>query len=36
MEYLEGCNTAIRCVARKVAIMKGGLVYFRDDITAGM
>jgi len=25
-EYLEGCSTAIKCVARKMAAMKGGLV----------
>jgi len=26
MEYPEGCNTAIRRVARKVAAVEGGLV----------
>jgi len=36
MEYLEGCSTAIRCVARKVAAMEGGLVCFGDNFTAGM
>ena len=36
MEYPEGCSTAIRHVARKMAAMEGGLVFFRGDITAGM
>jgi len=36
MEYLEGCSTAIRRVARKVAAMEGGLIRFRDGITTGM
>jgi len=36
MEYPEGCSTAMRCVARKVAAVEGGLVWFRGDITAGM
>jgi len=36
MEYLEGCSTAIRYVVRKVATMKGRLVYFGDDFTMGM
>jgi len=36
MEYLEGCSTAIRRVVKKVAAVEGGLVCFRDDITAGM
>ena len=27
MEYPEGCSTAMRHVARKVAAMEGGLVY---------
>jgi len=36
MEYPEGCSTAIRHVARKVAAMEDGLVCFGDDITAGM
>ena len=26
MEYPDGCSTAIRCVARKVATVEGGLV----------
>jgi len=36
MEYPEGCSTAIRHVARKMAAMEGGLVFFRGDITARM
>jgi len=28
MEYLDGCSTAIRHVARKMAAMEGRLVYF--------
>jgi len=36
MEYPEGCSTTIRCVARKVAAMEGGLVWFRGGITMGM
>jgi len=36
MEYLDGCSTAIRHVARKMAIIKGGLVCFGDDFIAGM
>jgi len=36
MEYPEGCSTTIRHVARKMAAMEGGLVYFEGDITAGM
>jgi len=36
MEYLEGCSTTIRCVARKVAAMEGGLVCFGGDFTMGM
>ena len=36
MEYLEGCSTAMRHVARKVAAVEGGLVWFRDSITVGM
>jgi len=36
MEYLDSCSTAMRCVARKVAIMEGRLVCFRGDFTAGM
>jgi len=26
MEYLDGYSTAVRCVARKMAAMEGGLV----------
>jgi len=36
MEYLEGCSTTMRCVARKVAAMEGRLVWFRGGFTAGM
>ena len=36
MEYPEGCSTAIRCVARKVATVEGRLVYFGGDFTAGI
>jgi len=36
MEYLEGCSTAMKCVARKMAAMEGGLVWFRGGFTAGM
>jgi len=28
MEYLDGCSTAIRHVAKKMAAMEGGLVCF--------
>ena len=35
-EYPEGCSTAMRRVARKVAAVEGGLVGFRGGITAGM
>ena len=35
-EYPEGCSTAIRHVARKVAAMEGRIVFFRGDITTGM
>jgi len=35
-EYPESCSTAIRCVARKVAAMEGGLVLFRGDSTMEM
>jgi len=35
-EYLEGCSTAMRHVARKVATVEGGLVWFRGSITVGM
>ena len=34
-EYLEGCSTAIRRVARKVAAMEGRLVWFRGSFTMG-
>jgi len=36
MEYPEGCNTAIRHVTRKVAIVEGRLICFGDDFTTGM
>jgi len=36
MEYPEGCSTAIKCVARKVAAVEGGLVGFRGGLTVGM
>jgi len=36
MEYLDGCSTTIRHVARKVAAVEGGLVCFGDDFTTGM
>ena len=36
MEYPDSCSTAIRCVARKVAAMEGGLVCFGDDFTMGV
>jgi len=36
MEYLDGCSTAIRYVARKVATMEGKLVCFGDDFTMWM
>jgi len=26
MEYPDGCSTAVRCVARKVVVVEGGLV----------
>ena len=32
----RGCSTAIRHVARKVAIMEGGLICFGGDTTTGM
>ena len=35
-EYPEGCSTAIRHVARKVATVEGRLVCFRGNITAGI
>jgi len=36
MEYPDGCSTAIRRIARKVAAVEGGLVWFRGSITAEM
>jgi len=36
MEYPEGCSTAMRRVARKVAAMEGGLVWFKGSFIAGM
>jgi len=36
MEYSEGCSTTIRYVARKMAAIEGGLVWFRGGFTAGM
>jgi len=36
MEYPDGCSTAMRCIARKVATVEGGLVCFGGDSTAGM
>jgi len=36
MEYLDGCSTAIRYVAKKVAAVEGGLVYFRGVFTVEM
>jgi len=36
IEYLDGCSTTIRHVARKVAAIEGGLVYLEDDITTGI
>jgi len=35
-EYPEGCSTTIKRVARKVAAVEGGLVWFGGGITAGM
>ena len=35
MEYLDGCNTAIRRVMRKVAAMKGELIWFEGGFTIG-
>jgi len=35
-EYPEGCSTTIRHVARKVAAVEGGLVWFRGSTTTGM
>ena len=34
-EYLEDCSTAMRRVARKVAAVEGGLVWFGSGFTAG-
>jgi len=36
MEYPDGYSTTIRCVARKMAAMEGGLIYFGGDFTTGM
>jgi len=36
MEYPEGCSTAMRRVARKVATVKGRLVWFGGGFTTGM
>jgi len=36
MEYLDGCSTTIRRVARKVAAVEDRLVYFEGDSIAGM
>jgi len=36
MEYLEGCSTAMKRVARKVAAVEGRLVWFEDGFTTGM
>ena len=35
MEYLEGCSTTLRCVARKVATVESGLVWFGGGFTMG-
>ena len=35
MEYLEGCSTTIRHVARKVAAVEGRLVWFGGGFTTG-
>ena len=35
MEYPEGCSTAMRHVARKVAAMEGRLVWFGSGFTTG-
>jgi len=34
-EYLESCSTTLRCVARKVVAIEGGLVWFGSGFTAG-
>ena len=36
MEYPDECNTTVRHIARKVAVMKGELVQLEGDITTGM
>jgi len=36
MEYLDGCTTTIRCVAKKIAAVEGGLVCFGDDFSTVM
>jgi len=36
MEYPDSCSTAMRCVARKVAAIEGGLVWFGGGFTMGM
>jgi len=36
MEYLDGYSTAMRCVARKMAAVEGGLVCFGDNFTMEM
>ena len=36
MEYPDSCNTAIRCVVRKVAAMEDRLVCFGGDSTMEM
>ena len=35
MEYPDGCSTAMRHVARRVATVKGRLVWFRGGFTTG-
>jgi len=36
MEYLDGCSTTMRHVARKMAAVESGLVCFGDDFTMGI
>jgi len=36
MEYLDGCSTTIRYIARKVAAIEGRLVCFGGDFTVEM
>jgi len=36
MEYLDDCSTTIRCIARKMAAMEGGLVCFGGNTTIEM